>query len=309
VPEHALLWQLPYLLAVAIALGIAIHAWRRNREAGARAQAAYTRLAESEARHRSLLEKANEAIKERNHAAREIAQAREQLRTLSHSLVRLQEEERAAIARELHDEIGQALSYQILNLTVLQRDAQTAGSTNVAARATEALRIAETLLDSMHRLVLRLRPSVLDHLGLLPALQQLIDARSDPALKLSLETVGLPTHARFTPEIETALYRVVQEALTNVTRHASARRVDILLERPPDATRGDRLILLIEDDGIGFDPETAMRSSRLGLLGMRERIEALGGTLTLESSCGQGTTILVEIPYAQTCPGYTYTDR
>ncbi len=301
-PERAVPWLLPTLILLPTSLGIAAYALRRWREAGTHAR--------------------DVTDEDRTTATPQETEAGE-LRTLSRSLVRLQEEERAAIARELHDEIGQALSCQILSLTLLQREAQAvltqaAGidtapasvstARSMAAHAAESLRIAETLLDSMHQMVMRLRPSVLDHLGLIPALQQLISALPDRELNLSLETVGLPAHARFTPETETALYRVVQEALTNVRRHAVARRVDIVLERPPDLSRGDRLILLIEDDGVGFDPDTAMRSSRLGLLGMRERVEALGGVLTVESSLGRGTTILVEIPYAQACPIHAYTD-
>jgi signal transduction histidine kinase len=93
--------------------------------------------------------------------------------------------------------------------------------------------------------------------------------------------------------VETALYRIVQEALTNVVRHARATSVDVLLER-----RGSQVITVIEDNGVGFDPKEAARSGRLGLFGMQERVEMLGGTLLVESSVGVGTTVVAEVPYA-----------
>jgi signal transduction histidine kinase len=97
--------------------------------------------------------------------------------------------------------------------------------------------------------------------------------------------------------VEIALYRILQEALTNVVRHAQATRVDVLLER-----RGDRIIAVVEDNGIGFDPERAMRNGHLGLFGIRERVEQLGGTLILESAPGSGTTLVVEVPDAHSDP-------
>ncbi len=97
--------------------------------------------------------------------------------------------------------------------------------------------------------------------------------------------------------METALYRVVQEAMTNVVRHAHATRVDVLAER-----RGDRVMVMVEDDGVGFEPDLVQRGDHFGLLGMRERAEALGGTLTVESAPGAGTTVVVEVPSADPHP-------
>ena len=108
---------------------------------------------------------------------------------------------------------------------------------------------------------------------------------------MQFETVGLGDE-RLPPSVETALYRIVQEALTNVVRHAQATRVDVLLER-----RGDQVVAIIEDDGVGFDPEMERQSGRLGLFSMQERAEMLGGALTIESRIGQGTTVFVEAPY------------
>jgi signal transduction histidine kinase len=118
-----------------------------------------------------------------------------------------------------------------------------------------------------------------------------VEAVSDKhGLVVQFETVGFDD--RLPSDVETALYRIVQEALTNVIRHAQATRVDVLLEQ-----RGDKLIVIVEDNGVGFDPFAAMQSGRLGLFGMRERIEMLAGTLVLESAAGAGTTLLVEVPY------------
>ncbi|RME40691.1 MAG: hypothetical protein D6796_16880, partial [Caldilineae bacterium] len=112
-------------------------------------------------------------------------------------------------------------------------------------------------------------------------------------LTVQFEAVGLEGE-RLPPEVETALYRIVQEALTNVARHARATRVGVLLER-----RDDRLVAIVEDDGVGFAPEeVAQTNGRLGLFGMRERAEMLGGTLSIESEPGKGTTIFVEVKHA-----------
>jgi signal transduction histidine kinase len=131
----------------------------------------------------------------------------------------------------------------------------------------------------------------LDHLGLIPALEHYIEVFDDQNdLVVNFEVVGIKKD-RLTPASETALYRIVQEAMTNVLRHAEAGRVDVLLER-----RGDHVVVVIEDDGVGFDLDAALQSGRLGLLGMRERAEMLGGSLVIESNAGEGTTIVVEVP-------------
>jgi two-component system sensor histidine kinase UhpB len=153
------------------------------------------------------------------------------------------------------------------------------------------------VLDSLHRLATDLRPVSLDHLGLVEALRQHAQAFGrQHHLNVQFEAVGLDDE-RLSPDAEIALFRVAQEALTNVVRHSQATYADVLLER-----RGDRLILIIEDDGAGFDPVAAMPAGRLGLAGMRERAEMLGGSLVIESSVGAGTTVLAEVPYAHAHP-------
>ena len=146
-------------------------------------------------------------------------------------------------------------------------------------------------MDDLHRLALDLRPVSLDRYGLVVALQQYLEFyRQQSGLDVALVTVGLEQQ-RLPEEMETTFYRIAQEALTNVLRHAKAHHVGVVLER-----RGEKVVAIIEDDGLGFDVEEAMRCERLGLLGMRERAEMLGGKLTIESAPGTGTSVYVEVP-------------
>lgn len=216
--------------------------------------------------------------------------SREELQTLSRRLVEVQEAERGHVARELHDETGQALSSMLLSLSLLEQEATNPEA--VISRAIELEALADDMLENLHRLAMNLRPAALDHLGLMAALEQYISSfERQHDITTQVETVGLQGE-RLPPDMETALYRIVQESLTNVARHAHATHVDVVTEK-----HDDRVMVIVEDDGIGFDPEAAMRSSRLGLLGMRERAEMLGGSLTIESTPGTGTTVHVEMPY------------
>jgi signal transduction histidine kinase len=216
----------------------------------------------------------------------------EQLQALSHRLVDVQEAERGRVARELHDETGQALSSLLLSLSLLKWEADQ--SEAVLARATELEKLVDDMLESLHRLAMNLRPASLDLVGLEATLDQYIESFDQQyGVNAQFESVGLEGE-RLHPPIETAVYRIVQEALTNVARHAQASQVDVLLER-----RDDKLITIIEDDGVGFNTDAALSSGRLGLFGMQERAQMLGGTLTIESSARAGTTVQVEIPYVQ----------
>jgi signal transduction histidine kinase len=215
---------------------------------------------------------------------------REQLQSLSRRLVEMQEAERAHVARELHDETGQSLSGMLLSLSLLEQEADQPKA--VKSRADELLILVDDMLENLHRLAVNLRPATLDHLGLLPALEQFIETFEEQyEIETQFEVVNLGND-RLPPEMETALYRIVQESLTNVARHAQATRVDVLVAR-----RDDQVVTIVEDNGGGFDPESAMQTSRLGLLGMRERAEMLNGRLVIESVPGSGTTVLVEVPY------------
>jgi PAS domain S-box-containing protein len=224
----------------------------------------------------------------------QVRAGRERLQTLSRRLVEIQESERRYVARELHDEAGQALTSLMVGLRLLEREAQRPEA--VVAGVAELKRMVDGVLENLHRLAMDLRPASLDHLGLVAALRQYAEAVSDQhGLVVQFETVGF--HDRLPSDVESSIYRMVQEALTNVIRHARATRVDVLLEQ-----RDDKLIVIVEDNGVGFDPPAAMQNGRLGLFGVRERAEMLGGRLVLESAAGAGTTLLVEVPYGDSDP-------
>jgi len=219
----------------------------------------------------------------------------ERLQALSRRLVGAQEAERSRVARELHDEAGQALASLMVNLHLLEQEAQR--PEKVTSLAAELKRTTDNVLENLHRLAVDLRPASLDHLGLEAALRQYIEAFSrQHNLSVEFEAVKL-NNGRLPSEVETALYRVVQEALTNVARHAQATRADVILEG-----RGDRLILIVEDNGVGFDTNAAIPEGHLGLIGIKERAEMLNGKLVVESEVGQGTTMVVEVPYAHSNP-------
>jgi signal transduction histidine kinase len=197
-----------------------------------------------------------------------------------------QELERRRLARELHDETGQALTSILLGLKAVE---EAKGEQAVSAAAKDLRELVVATLQDVRRLAVELRPKALDDFGLVPALERLAETFG--------EHTGIPVQLeaqlgddRLPEEIETALYRLVQEALTNVVKHAHAKTVSILLVR-----RNDRVTVLIEDDGHGFDPAHA-REDGLGLVGMRERVSLVGGRLTVESSEDGGTTIAVEVP-------------
>ncbi len=217
------------------------------------------------------------------------------MQSLSRRLVEVQESERRNIARELHDEAGQALASLRIGLRLLEREIDGGGS--VTGRVAELMERTDAVIDGLHRLAADLRPASLDHLGLDAALRQY--SRSVAAkfgLAVRFKARGF-TSERLPAAVETALFRVVQEAMTNVVRHAHATRVDVLAER-----RADRVIVMVEDDGVGFQPGRVQRGDHLGLLGLRERAEALGGTLTVESAPGAGTTVVVEVASADPHP-------
>lgn len=214
----------------------------------------------------------------------------EQLHALSHRLMEVQEAERIHLSRELHDESGQILAALMVNLGLLERDADSPDL--IRSHASELKRIASNVLDNLHALAVKLRPASLDHLGLVTALEQYIqEFNRQYHLNVQFETVGVDA-SRLPGDLETALFRVVQESLTNVALHAQATRVDVLLNR-----RNGCLVLTVEDNGIGFNPDQPANENRLGLFGMRERVEMLGGKLIVESAPGKGTMISVEVPY------------
>jgi signal transduction histidine kinase len=224
----------------------------------------------------------------------EMRAGREQLQALSRRLVEVQENERRYVARELHDEVGQALTSLRVEIELLDRQAGASPAIRVGMAQLKA--VLEQVMENLHRLAMDLRPSSLDHLGLEAALRQhcaLLGATHPLAVQIEAPHWA----GRLPPEAEVALYRIVQEALNNVVRHAQASQVDVILER-----RDGNVIAVVEDNGQGFDPQMAIQTDRLGLLGMRERAEALGGTLLVESAPGSGTTLRVEVPSGDSNP-------
>jgi len=215
-----------------------------------------------------------------------LARREHDLRALSASLMSAQEEERRRLSRELHDEFGQSLTAVNAYLWLIER--QGAQDTEAMhARAKEARQVIAKTLSAMRELSQLLRPSVLDEFGLVPSLEEHLKIFSQRyEIATSLTTVGLPD--RLPADMETALYRITQEALTNVARHARASAVRVAL-----AAEGGRLLLEIVDDGVGF-PADGTRRTGIGLIGIRERAHALGGTLTVSS--GSGGRLRVELP-------------
>jgi signal transduction histidine kinase len=220
----------------------------------------------------------------------EVRMTNRQLHALSQRLMKVQEEERLQLSRELHDESGQLLAALTVQLGLLERDSDKPVA--IRARTVELKQTANMIQENLHRLAVNLRPASLDHLGLVTTLQQNIQEFSRQySLHVDFEAVGM-RDKRLPIEIETALFRIVQEALTNVVLHAQATRVDVLLSLTEKGVSA-----IVEDDGVGFVPATTMTDEQIGLFGMRERIEMLGGTLTIESSPGKGTTVKAEAPY------------
>lgn len=204
-------------------------------------------------------------------------------------LVTAQEDERRRVARELHDSVGQLLSALALAVASV-RDAEPLTSQTLS-RLDVVQRVTDELGRTMHGLAVRLRPTALDDFGLKVALQSLINEWSErTGVDVHFQSVGLEV-IRFAPEVETALYRVVQEALTNITKHAAAKLVSIVVER-----RSGDAIVVVEDDGVGFDTDVQVSVGRLGLLGMRERVTLVGGSLQIEAAPKAGTLIRVCVP-------------
>jgi signal transduction histidine kinase len=239
----------------------------------------------------SELRTLNEALQTEIRQRQSAEESHQSVRRL---LSEAQETERGRISRELHDRLGQDLTALKLGLQNIQRSGSVPAGMAVEIKKLEGL--AEGLMRDIHRIAWELRPSVLDDLGLALALQRYADEWSSAAgVPVDVHTdVDLGTR-RLGHEIETTLYRIVQEALTNVARHAQAQHVSVLLERRPGY-----LSLIVEDDGRGFAAQQVIEApagpGKLGLLGMQDRVELIGGTLTIESTPATGTTVFARLP-------------
>jgi signal transduction histidine kinase len=202
-------------------------------------------------------------------------------------VVGAQELERQRLARELHDETGQALTSILLGLRGLE---EAKDPEALKAAVTEVRDLVRSTLQDVRRLAVELRPKALDDFGLVAALERLTESFAEQT-GISVEFIpNLPGDERLPPEVETALYRLVQESLTNVVKHARANSVSIVLTR-----RDGSASVVVEDDGVGFDSGQEAGDG-LGLLGMQERVGLLGGRLTVESRPGAGTSFVAEVP-------------
>jgi len=215
-----------------------------------------------------------------------------QSRRLARQILSAQEEERKEISRELHDEVAQILAGINVQLAALKEAAAINGR-SLRRRIAQTQRLVEQSVEIVHRYARELRPALLDDLGLIPALRSYI--RNLPGRgRLRIRFVAFPGVEALNNARRTVLYRVAQEALTNVARHAHARRATIFIQQIPGAVQ-----LEVHDDGRSFPVDRLLASStnkRLGLIGMRERVEMVGGNFAIESAPGMGTTVRAEVP-------------
>jgi len=263
-------WFRGLMLFLLVALAIVIHQGR---------------LAAVERRNRELME----LHRQREKAQTDLSAAYERLRRLTRRLEAAKEDERQHIARELHDDMGPTLTAVIINLQLLSN---TLDASERARKIDDAIELVDRLVQRVRDLSLDLRPPLLEELGLLPALKGYLEAQS-ARTGLEIEVDG--EASGLTGEIEIAAFRVVQEAVTNVMRHADATRVDVRVRQ-----LGVSLNIRIKDDGCGFDvgdtAERAASGKGLGLPGMQERVQVLGGDFEIRSNPGRGTEITVRLP-------------
>ena len=243
-------------------------------------QTAEQNLRQSEQHYRELLEQSR--------------RLQEQLRHLSRRILSAQEEERKRISRELHDVIAQTLTGINVRLATLKTEA-TASTKGLSQNISRTQRLVEKSVSIIHRFARELRPAVLDDLGLVPALHShMKDFTKQTGLRIHFTTFTSGAIEGLGSAEQTALYRVAQEALANVAKHAQASRVEVTLQKLPRA-----LCMAIKDNGKSFEVGKVLHARkyrRLGLLGMRERVEMVAGKFAVESASGQGTTIQAQVP-------------
>lgn len=232
----------------------------------------------------------SENDREREELLQQLREKEEMRVQLLEKVMTAQEEERKRISRELHDETSQALTSLMVSLKVLESEAFTCA---VGERLQEMRQVVSQTLEEVHHLARELRPSVLDDMGLVPALERYIrDYAQKYRTDVDFHTTGFEGH-RVSGPAEVALYRIIQEALTNAAKYAKAQSISVLLN-----WRENWVTAIVEDDGVGFDPEnlTSSPSHGLGLFGMQERASLLGGSLKIEAKPGAGATVFIKIP-------------
>jgi signal transduction histidine kinase len=237
-----------------------------------------------------LLSRAFEAV-ERRKAEERLQRAYEQLRNLARRLEAAKEDERRDIARELHDELGQSVTAIVIGLHLVAIDDREGRH---AARLKETVALAERLIGRVRTISLNLRPPLLDELGLVTALRGFIDGQAQQS-GLAINFTADGVDQRLASELQIGAFRIVQECLTNVARHAAARSVEVNV-----AAEDGQLLIAVKDDGRGFDVAEALaaaaRGKHLGLLGLQERVMVLGGQVDFVSAPGQGTAISARLP-------------
>jgi PAS domain S-box-containing protein len=258
--------------------------------------AAANRELTQEIKRRQAVEKALKKSERR--ASRLLSQSlkqQEQLRQLSHQVLQAQEDERKRISRELHDDILQTLTGVNVHLATLKQGIEPRCK-GCKRRIATTQRFVEQSVDAVHRFARDLRPTLLDDLGLIPALHSYVkDVMKRTGLRIQLTSFTQGRVEELDNDRRTVLYRVAQEAITNVERHAQASLVEMRIEKLPDATIG----LEIKDNGKSFRAKRVLsvaKRQRLGLVCMRERVEMVGGSFVIKSEPGQGTSIRVMIP-------------
>jgi len=218
----------------------------------------------------------------------ELKDAQNQLRRLSARIMDGQEEERAAIARELHDELGQMLTALRMESVWLYNHLKE-NDPPAGERASAMSELIDKTIDEVRGMALSLRPKVLDDLGIIDTLEwYTTEFEKRSGIAAIFKTRNVPPIDRI---LSTAIYRIVQEALTNVARHSHAAHVEIMLQ-----TEGDLLTLSIKDNGCGFGEKEPLKSEGLGIAGMRERVNLAGGLLDIQSRTGEGTHVMVTVP-------------
>lgn len=233
----------------------------------------------------------------RRHAEQALRETHERLQALSQQLMEVQESERRRLAHDLHDEIGQALTVVKMNLQTMQRLADTSA---IAVPLKDSSTVIDQTLQHVRDLSLDLRPSMLDDLGLVAAVRWYLRRQAERAgwtIDIAVDE-SIPSQSQ---AVAIACFRVIQEAVTNIIRHSNATSVSVSLQQQ----EGD-LLLLIHDNGIGFDVQKALgkaaRGQSMGLLGMQERIRFLNGSIAIESAPGRGTDVRVRIPLSRFSP-------
>lgn len=228
-------------------------------------------------------------MEERLRVVRELEESQLELRKLSHSLQSIREDEKTRIAREVHDELGQMLTGLKMELSCFEKDLQS--NPGCLHEKVESMKnLIDTTINSVRRIATELRPQILDVCGLMDAIKwQAQDYQNRTGIKCTLDLSE--TDMKLDKKLSTSLFRIFQEALTNVARHAKATEIDVAIR-----FESDDLLMSIHDNGIGIDPRKLHNSDSLGLLGIRERINFWKGSLSINGESEQGTTLKVHIP-------------